>query len=418
MTAGRGPRHAGRKGGAPVRKSITTRYFYSTAVLLICSIAVMGFIQMYLAMGYFREENGTALIQTIDNAILAMQEAADDGIVEKRAEAAEAAGLDVEDIKRGITLTARAAGKSILVTDAYGSVVLSIVLTNRMTTPLRRISDAAKKFGGGDFSARVPVEGDDELAQLAETFNTMAGSLEKIDQSRRSFMGNIAHELRTPMTTIKGFIDGMLDGTIPPENQNHYLGIVSQEVGRLTRLIKNMLDITKLEAGEYKVNATTYDIWESITSVVFGAEQRLEANNIQISGFAPTKTLVLADQDLVYQVIYNLVDNAIKFCNVGGEIRFSVTQSKGAVTVGVRNTGAGIAPEALPYVFDRFYKEDKSRGLNTTGSGLGLHICKVLINLSGGKIWVDSKEGEYCEFLFTLPAPPSSPIKGGKLKDQ
>ena len=474
MTAGRGPRHAGRKGGAPVRKSITTRYFYSTAVLLICSIAVMGFIQMYLAMGYFREENGTALIQTIDNAILAMQEAADDGIVEKRAEAAEAAGLDVEDIKRGITLTARAAGKSILVTDAYGSVVLSIpseyqgmevsvktcnatysrgiydemgtlggifssryyiagkpildekgmrqgfvfaganadslteylanlfstfilsaglmlmvssvlsiVLTNRMTTPLRRISDAAKKFGGGDFSARVPVEGDDELAQLAETFNTMAGSLEKIDQSRRSFMG-----------------------------------IVSQEVGRLTRLIKNMLDITKLEAGEYKVNATTYDIWESITSVVFGAEQRLEANNIQISGFAPTKTLVLADQDLVYQVIYNLVDNAIKFCNVGGEIRFSVTQSKGAVTVGVRNTGAGIAPEALPYVFDRFYKEDKSRGLNTTGSGLGLHICKVLINLSGGKIWVDSKEGEYCEFLFTLPAPPSSPIKGGKLKDQ
>ena len=109
-----------------MRKSITTRYFYSTAVLLICSIAVMGFIQMYLAMGYFREENGTALIQTIDNAILAMQEAADDGIVEKRAEAAEAAGLDVEDIKRGITLTARAAGKSILVTDAYGSVVLSI----------------------------------------------------------------------------------------------------------------------------------------------------------------------------------------------------------------------------------------------------------------------------------------------------
>ena len=109
-----------------MRKSITTRYFYSTAVLLICSIAVMGFIQMYLAIGYFREENGTALIQTIDNAILAMQEAADDGIVEKRAEAAEAAGLDVEDIKRGITLTARAAGKSILVTDAYGSVVLSI----------------------------------------------------------------------------------------------------------------------------------------------------------------------------------------------------------------------------------------------------------------------------------------------------
>ena len=297
--------------------------------------------------------------------------------------------------------------------------ILTKLLMRKLTDPLQKVTDAAQRFGGGDLSVRVEgVEGEGEVADLARTFNRMADNIQTNDNSRGQFMGNIAHELRTPMTTIKGFVDGMLDGTIPPENQNHYLGIVSQEVGRLTRLIKNMLDITKLEAGEYKVNATTYDIWESITSVVFGAEQRLEANNIQISGFAPTKTLVLADQDLVYQVIYNLVDNAIKFCNVGGEIRFSVTQSKGAVTVGVRNTGAGIAPEALPYVFDRFYKEDKSRGLNTTGSGLGLHICKVLINLSGGKIWVDSKEGEYCEFLFTLPAPPSSPIKGGKLKDQ
>ena len=293
------------------------------------------------------------------------------------------------------------------------------VLTYNLIRPLREMSAATKRYARGDFSYRVDSQGSgEELAELAGALNSMAKALAVLESSRRSFVANVSHELKTPMTTIGGFIDGMLDGTIPPENQNHYLGIVSQEVGRLTRLIKNMLDITKLEAGEYKVNATTYDIWESITSVVFGAEQRLEANNIQISGFAPTKTLVLADQDLVYQVIYNLVDNAIKFCNVGGEIRFSVTQSKGAVTVGVRNTGAGIAPEALPYVFDRFYKEDKSRGLNTTGSGLGLHICKVLINLSGGKIWVDSKEGEYCEFLFTLPAPPSSPIKGGKLKDQ
>lgn len=505
MTAGRGPRHAGRKGGAPVRKSITTRYFYSTAVLLICSIAVMGFIQMYLAMGYFREENGTALIQTIDNAILAMQEAADDGIVEKRAEAAEAAGLDVEDIKRGITLTARAAGKSILVTDAYGSVVLSIpseyqgmevsvktcnatysrgiydemgtlggifssryyiagkpildekgmlqgfvfaganadslteylanlfstfilsaglmlmvssvlsiVLTNRMTTPLRRISDAAKKFGGGDFSARVPVEGDDELAQLAETFNTMAGSLEKIDQSRRSFMGNIAHELRTPMTTIKGFIDGMLDGTIPDEMRQHYLGLVSQEVGRLTRLIQNMLDISKLEAGEYQVHAQSYDVWESMTGVVFSAEQRIEARRIDIQGLAPQKTMVYADPDLVYQVVYNLLDNAIKFTPEGGFIKFGVQKSGGFVTISVRNSGQGISADALPYVFERFYKEDKSRGLNTRGSGLGLHISKVLVALSGGEIWAESEEGQWCQFSFTLPC--DAPASGERRK--
>ncbi len=496
-----------------VRKSITTRYFYSTAILLLCSIAVMGLIQLYLATGYFREENGEDLMQTIDNAILVISETSEHADTAQRvADAAERAaldaGLNVIDIQRGIILTARASGKTILVTDAYGTVVLSIpvsyqgrsvpektcnavynrgayeemgtlsgifdtrhyiagkpllgadgslrgfvfaganadglteylanifstfilsaglmlmvssvlsiLLTNRMTTPLRRISDAARKFGGGDFTARVSVEGDDEVARLAETFNGMANSLEKIDQSRRSFMGNLAHELRTPMTTIKGFVDGMLDGTIPPESREHYLGIVSQEVGRLTRLIKNMLDITKLEAGEYKVNATTYDIWENITGVVFSVEQQLEAKRIRVSGFAPNKTLVLADQDLIHQVLYNLVDNAVKFCDEGGELRFSVTPGKGFVTVGVRNTGAGISPEALPYVFDRFYKEDKSRGLNAAGSGLGLHICKVLVNLSGGKIWVDSKEGQYCEFLFTLPAPPASPIKTGKLKE-
>ena len=282
--------------------------------------------------------------------------------------------------------------------------VLTRLLMRQLTDPLQKVTDAAQRFGGGDLSVRVEgVEGDGEVADLARTFNQMAENIQSNDNSRGQFMGNIAHELRTPMTTIKGFIDGMLDGTIPPESRDHYLGIVSEEVGRLTRLIKNMLDITKLEAGEYQVNARNYDIWESITSVVFGAEQRLEANKIQISGFAPTKTMVYADEDLVYQVIYNIVDNAIKFCNVGGEIRFSVTQARGMVTVGIRNTGAGISADALPYVFDRFYKEDKSRGLNTMGSGLGLHICKVLINLSGGNIWAESKEGEYCQFNFTLP---------------
>ena len=228
------------------------------------------------------------------------------------------------------------------------SSVLSIVLTNRMTTPLRRISDAAKKFGGGDFSARVPVEGDDELAQLAETFNTMAGSLEKIDQSRRSFMGNIAHELRTPMTTIKGFIDGMLDGTIPAEEYKHYLGIVSQETGRLARLVQNMLDITKLESGEYKVQARNCNIWDTITDVVLSDEKRIEDGQIDIQGLEPARQLVYADPDLVHQVVYNLVDNAIKFTPPQGVIRFSVKREGAMVVVEVENTGEGISPEAFP----------------------------------------------------------------------
>lgn len=283
------------------------------------------------------------------------------------------------------------------------SSVLSILFTNRLTGPLRRIAEAARRFGDGDFSVRVPVTGDDEVAQLSVTFNAMARNLEAIDSSRASFMGNIAHELRTPMTTIKGFIDGMLDGTIPPEMRQHYLALVSQEVGRLARLTQNMLDITKLEAGEYQVNARSYDVWETLTGVVFAAEQRIEEAGVELQGLAPTRTPVYADPDLVYQVVYNLFDNALKFTPKGGEIRLGVHKNGGEVTVSIQNTGDGIAADALPFVFDRFYKEDKSRGLNTRGSGLGLHICKVLVGLSGGKIWAESTEGEFCRFSFTLP---------------
>ena len=292
------------------------------------------------------------------------------------------------------------------------SSLLSVVFTTRLTLPLRRIAEAARKFGAGDFSTRVPVEGEDEVAQLAVTFNNMAANLEAIDSSRSNFMGNIAHELRTTMTSVKGFVDGMLDGTIPPELYNHYLGVVSQEVGRLTRLIQNMLDISKLEAGEYQVNARSYDVWESITGAALAAEQRIESGKIQIQGLVPERTMVHAAPDVVHQVVYTLLDNAIKFTPEEGIIRFGVTRSGGQVTVSIWNTGPGIAPEALPFVFDRFFKEDRSRGLNTRGSGLGLHICKVLVNLSGGKIWVESQEGEWCRFSFTLPA--ESAKKGRK----
>lgn len=478
-----------------MRKSITTRYFYATALLLIASTALMGFIQMYLSMVFFRAQGDAGLLLTVDNTIQILQEVY-----------GTTPDYDIANdlINREVTLTARASNNNIFVADVYGKIVLgstrdsveyieehyinaylpekavagaynhgrytqmgtldgllpgrsyiagrpvringeltgyvfatadadtmteflanlfstfllsaglmlmvssviSIVLTSRLTTPLRRLAEAAGKFGGGDFSARVPVEGDDELAAVAIQFNNMAQSLERIDTSRRNFMGNIAHELRTPMTSIKGFVDGMLDGTIPQDDYRHYLEIVSNEAGRLTRLVKNMLDITKLEAGEYEPNAAPYDIWESLTSAVFSAEQRLKEKNIRLAGFAPVRTIVKADQDLVHQVIYNLLDNAIKFTPPEGEISFSVDASKvkGMVTVCIRNTGKGISSDALEYVFDRFYKEDKSRGMNTTGSGLGLHICKVLIQLSGGQIWVESDEDEYCAFFFTLPA--------------
>ncbi len=474
-----------------MRKSISSMYFSTTAALLIVSTAVLCAIQMYLVMGYFKQDKkeslsevvsivtsqihlrqqseGTvdvdpALAQKIQESMALISETSstiilftdENGVVKMCSEgtgssnvgrqvpanilAALASGggyfetgtlggiypsacYTVGGAVKGqggrplgyVFASASTGSLNIFVGDMFSSFVLAaglmllassvlaIFFTTRLTTPLRRISEAARKFGSGDFSVRVPVDGDDEVAQLAVTFNNMARNLETIDSSRASFMGNIAHELRTPMTSIKGFIDGMLDGTIPDDMRQHYLGLVSQEVGRLTRLIQNMLDISKLEAGEYRVNAQSYDVWESLTGVVFSAEQRVEDQGVEIQGLAPQKTMVYADPDLVYQVVYNLFDNALKFTPKGGYIRFSVQKSGGNVTVSVENSGQGISPEALPFVFERFYKEDKSRGLNTKGSGLGLHICKVLIGLSGGKIWAESEEGRFCRFSFTLP---------------
>ena len=299
------------------------------------------------------------------------------------------------------------------------SSLLALALSNRMVIPIRRLSDAAKRFGEGDYSARVPVEGEDELTRLAVIFNNMADSFEATDVSRRSFMGNIAHELRTPMTTIKGFIDGMLDGTIPVEQRDKYLLIVSDEVGRLARLTKNMLDISRLEAGETTPNLTTFDLWKPITQAVLAAEQRLEEKGLTVEGLEGAEpVMVQADEDFTHQVVFNLIDNAIKFAAEGGVLSLRMEAAKGTVTAGIKNTGAGIGADNLPYIFDRFYKADKSRGEGARGAGLGLHISKVLVGLMGGRIWAESEEGAWTEFLFSLPAAPpkkkaAGPRRGG-----
>ena len=298
--------------------------------------------------------------------------------------------------------------------------ILTKLLMRKLTDPLQKVTDAAQRFGGGDLSVRVEgVEGEGEVADLARTFNRMADNIQTNDNSRGQFMGNIAHELRTPMTTIKGFVDGILDGTIPPEMQNHYLQLVSEETGRLARLIQNMLDLSKLESGEYQVNARMFNIWETLTGVALAAEQRINDGMIELEGLTmDEKVLVYADPDLIHQVAYNLLDNAIKFTPAGGTIRFSVEKLGPETEIAVWNSGQGISPEALPYVFQRFYKEDRSRGLHARGAGLGLNICKVLVNLSGGQIRVESQQGEWCRFVFTLPSQAPNPGGMKRLPDE
>ncbi len=296
------------------------------------------------------------------------------------------------------------------------SSIVSIVVTGRLTTPLLNISETARKFGQGDFTVRAEIEGDDEVAHLAHTFNQMASFVEKNEKSKSSFVANIAHELRTPMTSIKGFVDGIIDGTIPRESQGRYLKVISDEVGRLARLTNSMLDISKLESGEFVMNTASYNIWDTIAAIAFSFENRIESSNISLEGFRPAKVMVNADKDIVHQVVYNIFDNALKFTPDNGYIAIGVSEDKATnmVVVKIRNSGQGISRDALPFIFERFYKTDYSRSVHTRGAGIGLYISKTLVQRSGGDIWVESEEGKYTEFIFTIPSGKSNTTKSNR----
>jgi len=276
-------------------------------------------------------------------------------------------------------------------------------VTSRLTRPLRQMSSAARSFSKGDFSTRIPVESNDEIGQLSVAFNNMAASLSSLEEMRSSFVANVSHELKTPMTSISGFIDGILDGTIPPDKENHYLQIVSDEVKRLSRLVKSLLDAARIEAGEFKINPTDFDVMELVRRVIIGFEQSIDKKALDIRGLGnENKFMVTSDFDITYQIVYNLVDNAVKFANDGGFIEINLAAKGKKVYISVKNSGMGIPENDLPYVFDRFYKTDKSRSRDRKGVGLGLYIVKTVLNMQGQDIVVKSVEGEFCEFVFTL----------------
>lgn len=279
------------------------------------------------------------------------------------------------------------------------------IITAGLVRPLRNMVVAAQSFSGGDFSMRVPVESHDELGQLAVAFNNMASSLASQEVMRRSFTANVSHELRTPMTTIGGFIDGILDGTIPQEKRDYYLNIVSQEIRRLSRLVRSMLNIARIEVGELEIKPDLFDMNDTVIKTVFTFEQPLEAKNIEVRGLDHDKVMVEADPDLIHQVVYNLIENAVKFANENGYIEVNYSEDDEFTYTAIKNSGAGIARDDIPRVFDRFYKTDKSRSRDKGGAGLGLHIVRSIVNLHGGEIIVRSVEGEFCEFVFTVPKP-------------
>ena len=278
------------------------------------------------------------------------------------------------------------------------------ILTKKLITPLQEMSTAAKQFAVGDFSYRLNVEGTDELADLGRAFNDMADALDKLESSRRSFVANVSHELKTPMTSIAGFIDGILDGTIPPEKEKHYLKIVSDEVRRLSRLVVAMLNMSKIESGDFEMKPKKYVIGKQMFTVLLNFEQKIDKKNIDIRGFDELgEVKVNADPDMIYQVIYNLFDNAVKFTNDGGYIEVGIKDIPDYVEVHIKNSCTAIDSKEMSKIFERFYKIDKSRSLDSNGAGLGLYIAKMMVEMHEGRIFAKTNNGNEAEFVFTLP---------------
>lgn len=273
----------------------------------------------------------------------------------------------------------------------------------RLVSPIEVMTIAAKRFGEGDFSEKIMIPQDNEMGFLANSLNEMAYSLSNIESERKSFVSNVSHELKTPMTTIGGFVDGILDGTIPKEKHRHYLTIVSEEISRLSRLVRSMLNISKYESGEVKLTAEKFDLTALTVKTVLLFEHRIEAKHVEVEGLDADPHIVCADADLIQQVIYNLTENAVKFVNIGGYIRYTFREEDGSVYLAVTNSGEGLRKGEMARVFDRFYKTDESRGKDTTGVGLGLSIVRSIIKLHNGTVNVSSKEKEFTRFEFSVP---------------
>jgi len=284
---------------------------------------------------------------------------------------------------------------------------LTIYVSRQSGSPLRDLAKTARAFGHGDLNARVHLEGKypDEVQDLALAFNNMASSLQKSEYSRQEFVANVSHELKPPMTTIGGYIDGILDGTIPENKQRHYMQIVSDETKRLSRLVRSMLDISQLqgEGGIPEEKLSQFDIEECAGQMLITFEQKIMKKDICVEVEMPEYPVyTVANRDYISQVIYNLLDNAVKFCPNGGNLWLTVQEGDNKVYVSIANEGATIPPEELSLLFDRFHKIDKSRTRNSDGWGLGLYIVKTIIGLHGENISVTSLDGK-TEFTFTLP---------------
>lgn len=294
-------------------------------------------------------------------------------------------------------------------------VLLSYLIASRQTRPIRSIQKAVAAFSSGDFSARVQAEGSREMRELAEAINRMAADLANLEESRKTFVASVSHELRSPMTCIQGYVEGMLDGTIAPAEREKYLNTVLAETRRLTKLIHDLLELSRFESGKFPLSMSDFDIDEMILSTMFKYEQRIEEKRMLVDiSFKEQPLYVHADADRIAQVLTNLIDNAVKYGSEGGQLTVWTHTVDSLAYVTVKNEGPAIPPDDLPFIFDRFYKVDKAH-TSGKGTGLGLSIVKRIIEQHDKTITATSS-GRETSFVFTLqkaaaPAPPAGDVR-------
>ncbi len=292
---------------------------------------------------------------------------------------------------------------SAITTAIIVAMVISYIYSRKASKPIMDLNNAAKAVANGNFDVKVSTDGDSEMAELSANFNAMVESLKSLEDMRSSFIANVSHELRTPMTTISGFVEGIMDGTIPPEKRDTYLKIVLDETKRLARLVTELLQLARIDAGTMQLNIREFDINELIRITILKFESRINEKALDIDiDFENENEPVLADKDTVQRVVTNLFDNAIKFNYQNGYIKIVVKRHNGKIEISIENSGIGIEPDELLHIWERFYKTDKSRSYDKKGMGLGLYLVQGIIAAHDEKIWVESEKNKWARFTFTL----------------
>lgn len=293
------------------------------------------------------------------------------------------------------------------------SFVVSAWVSMRQSHPIHEMAEATRRFADGNFDVRMHnYAGVTEITELADAFNNMADSLQETERQRREFIANVSHELKTPMTTIAGYTDGILDGTIPPEQEKEYLRIISDESRRLSRLVRRMLEVSQLQSRDLNRTKAPFDVCESMRRVLISMEKKITDRGLDVDADIPDSgIMVLGDNDLITQVIYNLLENATKFARKGSALYLGVTTSNGKALVSVRNEGDTIPAEEIPLLFERFHKSDKSRSEDKDGVGLGLYVVKTILDQHKEHIAVTSENG-LTTFTFTVT------LAGGQIAPQ